>query len=168
MIISFWRVLSARIRVRRLRRTCGSARLAGEELARFGMSVSSFNSAAQAWSEARPVEARTAGRGYRAARPFLAMASGMVAACLVLGFGMEAMWHHEQGGRAGTAASVSGLSGSSGPQEDTAAQIAQDNQLLMAVDMATRSDDRSPMLEYGLAPDTNDGAARTRETMREQ
>lgn len=132
-----------------------------EELARFGMSVSSFNRAAQAWSEARPVEVRTAGRGYRAARPFFAMASGMVAACLVLGLGMEAVWHHEQGGRPGTAASVSG------PQEDSAAQIAQDNQLLMAVDMATRSDDRSPVLEYGLAPESND-RARTRETTREQ
>ena len=132
-----------------------------EELARFGMSVSSFNSAARAWSEARPVAVRTEGRGYWTARPFFAMASGMVAACLVLGLGMEAVWHHEQGGRPGTAASVRGS------QEDSEAQIAQDNQLLMAVDVATRSDDRSPVLEYGLAPESND-QARTRETMREQ
>jgi hypothetical protein len=135
-----------------------------EELARFGMSVSSFNRVARAWSEARPVAVRTEGRGYWTARPFFAMAAGMVAACLVLGLGMEAVWHHEQGGRPGTAASVSGASG---PQEDTDAQIAQDNQLLMAVDVATRSDDRSPVLEYGLEPESND-RARTRETTREQ
>jgi anti-sigma-K factor RskA len=139
-------------------RECEACR---EELARFGMSVSSFNSAARAWSEARPVAARTEGRGYWTARPFFAMASGMVAACLVLGLGMEAVWHHEQGGRPGTAASVRGS------QEDSAAQIAQDNQMLMAVDVATRSDDRSPVLEYGLAPESND-RARTRETTREQ
>jgi hypothetical protein len=139
-------------------RECEACR---EELARFGMSVSSFNSAARAWSEARPVKVRTEGRGYWTARPFIAMASGMVAACLVLGLGMEAVWHHEQGGRPGTAASVRG------PQEDSEAQIAQDNQLLMAVDVATRSDDRSPVLEYGLAPESND-RARTQETTREQ
>ena len=138
-------------------RECEACR---EELARFGMSVSVFNSASRAWSEARPVEVRTEGRGYRAARPFFAMASGMVAACLVLGVGVEAVLHHEQGGRPGTAVS-------SGPQEDSAAQIAQDNQLLMAVDVATRSDDRSPVQEYGLAPETND-RTRTRETTREQ
>ena len=130
-----------------------------EELARFGMSVSSFNSAARAWSEARPVEVRTAASGYRAGRPFLAMASGMVAACLILGLGVVAVSHHEQGGRVGTVASVSA------PQEDSAAQIAQDNQLLMAVDVAIRSDDRSPVLEYGLAPESNDGV---REATREQ
>ena len=139
-------------------RECEACR---EELARFGMSVSSFNSAARAWSEARPVAVGAAGRGYWTARPFFAMASGMVAACLVLVLGMEAVWHHEQGGRPGTAASVRG------PQEDSDAQIAQDNQLLMAVDVATRSDDRSPVLEYGLAPESND-RARTRETTREQ
>ena len=141
-----------------------------EELARFGMSVSSFNSAARAWSEARPVEVRTEGRGYRAGRPFFAMASGMVAACLVLGLGVEAVLHHEQGGRPGMVASVSGgngLGGLSDGQEDSAAQIAQDNQLLMAVDVAIRSDDRSPVQEYGLAPETT-GRARTRETTREQ
>jgi hypothetical protein len=142
-------------------RECEACR---EELARFGMSVSSFNLAAQAWSEARPVGVRVAASGYRAARPFFAMASGMVAACLVLGLGVEAVLHHEQDGRAGTVASMSGPSDS---QEDSAAQIAQDNQLLMAVDVAIRSDDRSPVLEYGLAPESNDGV-RTRETTREQ
>jgi hypothetical protein len=142
----------------------GECEACREELARFGMSVSSFNSAARAWSEARPVEVRVAGRGYWTARPFFAMASGMVAACLVLGLGMEEVWHHEQGGRPGTAASVSG---DSGPQEDSEAQIAQDNQLLMAVDVATRSDDRSPVVEYGLAPESND-RTRTQETTREQ
>ena len=138
-----------------------------EELARFGMSVSSFNRVARAWSEARPVAVRTEGRGYWTARPFFALAAGMVAACLVLGLGMEAVLHHEQGGRPGMVASVSGGDGLGDSQEDSAAQIAQDNQLLMAVDVAIRSDDRSPVQEYGLAPETT-GRARTRETTREQ
>lgn len=142
-------------------RECEACR---EELARFGMSVSSFNSAAQAWSESLPaMSVRGASVGqqrYRASRPLFAAASYALTACLMLGVGFEVV-HHEQGGRSGS------VSTASAPQEDSAAQIAQDNQLLMAVDVAIRSDDRSPVQEYGLAPETN-SRARARGASRDQ
>jgi predicted anti-sigma-YlaC factor YlaD len=140
-------------------RECEACR---EELARFGMSVSSFNSAARAWSESLPAMSVEL-QGYRASRPFFAVASYALAACLMLGLGFEVV-HHEQATRSATVGSVSVSSVS---QEDSAAQIAQDNQLLMAVDVAIRSDDRSPVQEYGLVPETDD-RARTRGTTREQ
>jgi predicted anti-sigma-YlaC factor YlaD len=140
-------------------RECEACR---EELARFGMSVSSFNSAAQAWGESLPpmsVRGASVGQqGYRASRRFFAVASYALAACLVVSVGVEVL-HHDQAG-SGNVSTVSA------PQEDSAAQIAQDNQLLMAVDVAIRSDDRSAQ-EYGLAPEA-DGRARTRGTTREQ
>jgi hypothetical protein len=126
-----------------------------EELARFGMGVSSFNRASQAWSEARPVEIRPVGSGYRVARPFFAVASYALAACLVLTVGVEAVRHYEGGGDSATMASVNG------PEEDSAAQIEQDNKLLMDVDVAIRSDDRSLVQQYGLGPAT-DGPSRVK------
>jgi predicted anti-sigma-YlaC factor YlaD len=142
-------------------RECEACR---EELARFGMSVNSFNSATQAWGESLPpmsVRGASAGQqGYQASRPLFAMASYALAACLMLAVGFEVV-HHEPGSGSGS------VSTASAPQEDSAAQIAQDNKLLMAVDVAIRSDDRSPVQEYGLAPEPN-GRARTRGTTREQ
>ena len=142
-------------------RECEACR---EELARFGMSVSSFNSAAQAWGESLPamsVRGASVGeQGYRASRRFFAVASYALAACLVVSVGFEVV-HHEQGGGSEAVSTVSA------PQEDSAAQIAQDNKLLMDVDVAIRSDDRSPVQEYGLVPET-DGRARVRGTTREQ
>ncbi len=126
-----------------------------EELARFGMSMESFNKAALAWSEARPVEVRLGEGRFHAPRPFFAMASYALAACLMLSVGIEVMLHHEQSGASATVASVSG------PEEDSAAQIAQDNKMLMDVDVAIRSDDRSLAQQYGLSPAVN-GRTRTR------
>jgi predicted anti-sigma-YlaC factor YlaD len=126
-----------------------------EELARFGGAVSSFNRASQAWSEARPVEVRPVGSGYWVARPFFAVASYALAACLVLTVGVEVMVHHGLGGGPATVASGGETA------EDSAAQIAQDNKLLMDVDSAIRSDDRSLVQQYRLGP-AMDGRAKTR------
>ncbi len=143
-------------------RECEACR---EELARFGVSVSSFNSAAQAWGESLPpmsvVGASVGQQGHRAPRPFFAVASYALAACLMLAVGFDVV-HHVQGGGGSGAVSTASV-----PQEDSAAQIAQDNQLLMDVDVAIRSDDRSPVQEYGLEPESND-RARMRGATREQ
>ena len=112
------------------------------ELARFGGAVDSFNRASQAWSEARPVEVQPVGSGYRASRPFFAAASYALAACLMVRVAVVAV-HREPSGSPAAVASVSE------PEEDSAAQIAQDNELLMDVDVAIRSDDRSLVQQYG-------------------
>jgi hypothetical protein len=121
-----------------------------EELARFGGAVDSFNTASHAWSEARAVEVRPVGSGYPAVRPFFAVASYALAACLMLGVAIEAVVHHEQDRRAATVASVSEA------QEDSAAQIAEDNEMLMDVDVAIGSDDHSLARQYGLSPAAHD------------
>jgi hypothetical protein len=140
-------------------RECATCR---EELARFGMSVNDFNSAALGWSESRPaVSLRGASVGQQGRRRFFAVASYALAACLMLGVGVEVAVHHEQGTRPAAVASLSGS------QEDSAAQIAQDNKLLMAVDVAIRSDDRSLVQAYGLTP-VSSGQARTRGVTRNQ
>jgi hypothetical protein len=121
-----------------------------EELTRFGGAVDSFNTASQAWSEARPVEVRPVGSGYRVVRPFFAVASYALAACLMLGVAIEVVVHREQDRRAATVALVSV------PEEDSAAQIAQDNKLLMDVDVAIGSDDHSLARQYGLSSAAHD------------
>jgi hypothetical protein len=127
-----------------------------EELARFGMSVDSFNAATMAWSESRPsmnLEESTWDRLHRASwtnRPFVAATSWALAACLMLVAGVSIVQYREhRDGQANNIASVVP------PQEDSEAQIAEDNQLLMEVDLALHDRSRSPMQEYGLRPMTS-------------
>lgn len=126
-----------------------------EELARFGASVGSFNAAAMAWSESQPsvsLQGSTQGRGSRVSwtnRPFAAATSWALAVCLMLVAGVSILQH--RGYHDGSANMASVVP----PQEDSEAQIAEDNKLLMDVDLALHDRSRSPELEYGLRPRAN-------------
>ena len=141
-----------------------AAHLAGceacqEEMERFGSAVTAFNRAAAAWSGARSgarseLRPRVNLREWRP-RPVLVVASWALAACTVVGVGMSVVLHWGQDQRAtGTAGNMAGVVP---VQEDSAAQIAQDNKLLLEVDRVTRSDDSSVLQEYGLRPDADSG-----------
>jgi hypothetical protein len=126
-----------------------------EELARFSASVGTFNAAAMAWSKSQPsvsLEGSMRGRGYRVSwthRPFATVTSWALAACLMLVAGVSIMQH--RGHHDGPANMASMIP----PQEDSEAQIAEDNKLLMDVDLALQDRSRAPELEYGLQPRTN-------------
>jgi predicted anti-sigma-YlaC factor YlaD len=126
-------------------RECSACR---EELAGFGAAVDSFNRAAREWSEARPMGSlRERSWG---GRPVLGMAAVALAACIMLVAGVTAVRHHEEARRPADVAQVAGSQGVAESQGDSEAQIAQDNKLLMAVDVALRDDEPSPVEEYAL------------------
>jgi hypothetical protein len=127
-------------------RECAACR---EELAGFGVAVDSFNRVALEWSEARPVASLRERRwGWRwSGRPVFGMAAVALAACIMLVAGVTALVHREEGRRPRAAAVAVPQPVSEG---DSEAQIAQDNKLLMAVDVALRDDGPSPIEEYAL------------------
>jgi hypothetical protein len=128
-------------------RECAACR---EELAGFGVAVDSFNRAALEWSEARPVGSlhEESLRGWRwVRRPVFGMAAVALAACIMLVAGVTAVMHRQEGRRPDVAAIAAPQPASEG---DSEAQIAQDNKLLMAVDVALRDDGPSPIEEYAL------------------
>ena len=128
-------------------RECAACR---EELAGFGVAVDSFGRAALEWSEARPVGSlrEQSLRGWRwGGRPVFGMAAVALAACIMLVAGVLALMHREGGRRTDSAAVGATQPVSEG---DSEAQIAQDNKLLMAVDVALRDEAPSPIEEYAL------------------
>ena len=128
-------------------RECAACR---EELAGFGASVDSFGRAALEWSEARAVPSlrEKSLRGWRwGGKPVFGMAAVALAACIMLVAGVLAVVHREQGRRADVATVAVPQPVS---EEDSEAQIAQDNKLLMAVDVALRDEAPSPIEEYAL------------------
>jgi len=118
------------------------------ELTVFGSSVNSFNRAAQSWSESRPIPGLQApSRKQRAPwvpRPLFATASWALAACVLFGTAISTAIHRHQGHVSPDIASTTES------QEDSPAQIEQDNKLLMAIEREIRVDDRSPAQEYGI------------------
>jgi predicted anti-sigma-YlaC factor YlaD len=154
-----------------------AAHLAGceacrEEMERFGSAVNAFNRAAAAWSRSRPTSRPEAWRELRPVarpelrrmvslresrpRPVLVTAAWALAACTVVGVGMSVVQHREQGQHA-AGVPAEGRAAVGPAQEDSAAQIAQDNKLLLEVDRVTRSDDRSVVEEYGLRVNADAG-----------
>ncbi|CAN5635111.1 hypothetical protein BH10ACI4_BH10ACI4_06740 [soil metagenome] len=126
-----------------------------DKLAAFGMSVASFNRASLAWSEARPTASLQAASRTYAQRPFLA-ATWAFAACTLLVIGgstVSTVLHRQNAERAATVASID-ASNASESESDSEDQIAQDNKLLLEVDQAISTSDRSPIQEYGLATST--------------
>jgi hypothetical protein len=121
-----------------------------EEMAGFDLSVDSFNQTTLAWSESRPAAGLGSAGGQRwLQRPIFAASAWALAACMMLAAGVFAVLHHEQSERPADIASIASPTMGNTVQ-DSEAQIAQDNKLLMDVDMALRSGDRSPVQEYGL------------------
>jgi predicted anti-sigma-YlaC factor YlaD len=126
------------------------------EMERFGSAVNAFKRATVAWGEARPeLRPRVSSREWRP-RPVLVVASWALAACTVAGVGMSVLLHWGPDQRV-TGGSLEGRAAVVPVQEDSAAQIAQDNKLLLEVDRVTRSDDSSVLQEYGLRPDADSG-----------
>jgi hypothetical protein len=146
------------------------AHLAGCDVCRghldeFQSSLQTFNQASLAWSqatsEARPVPMSMSegGAGLRLfARPatrrrIFAPLGWAVATALLLVLGLQ-VWNREHQpsltGNTTTGNAVSNNSIQTATQGDSAAQIAQDNQLLQSVNMALNTSEASPLQEYGL------------------
>ncbi|MCU1322601.1 MAG: hypothetical protein JWM43_2250 [Acidobacteriaceae bacterium] len=123
-----------------------------EKLAAFGMSVASFNTASLAWSEACPVPSLHEASRIHAQRPFLAATWALAAGTLLVigGSTVSTVLHRQNAERATTVASIS----ASESESDSDAEIAQDNKLLLEVDQAISTSDRSPIQEYGLETTT--------------
>ena len=103
-----------------------------------------FNLASMAWSEARPRRAllnerlRTAASGV----PHLRLQWALASALLLLTAGVPFWMHRHQPEAPAQIASV---------QEDSARQIAEDNQLLHNVDAALAATDEPPVTQYNIS-----------------
>jgi anti-sigma factor RsiW len=113
-------------------------------VAEFRSEMENFNQALFAWSQAQP-EPRLAAAVRRKARRTLYAAAGwaLAAACFVV-IGLPAWNHYRNESAHPVAVSVA-------PQEDSEAQIAQDNELLQAVDAALNAPEESPVRHYHLS-----------------
>jgi len=123
-----------------------------EELELFRQSVSSFNSLTLAWSESR-----AAAQVRRAVPPPRAWFPGLVwafAACLMLVVALSVALnthHNEQ--------SISSHPMNAHQHEEhSEAEIARDNQLMTEVNLEINRREQSPVLEYGLSPQTGESA----------
>ena len=116
------------------------------ELAAFGLSVDNFNRATESWSAAQPALSLPAASGKLRAtwvpRPLFATASWALAACVLFGAAILTTIHRHNGSLSPAVAAEL--------QQDSPAQIEQDNKLLMAIEREIRVDDRSPVQEYGI------------------
>ena len=126
------------------------AHLAGCEQCRaqvrqFRSNMSAFNQATLAWSQARPatnIGGRIRNRARRSALAPLGWA--LAGATIVLLAGVP-MWNHSHHSTQNVATLLAPQ------QQDTEAQIAQDNELLRSVNAAINQSDASPYTEYHLA-----------------
>jgi hypothetical protein len=109
----------------------------------FRSDVAMFNSASMAWTESQPVLLRPTARK-TVHHPRLAFVSWAATAAVLAGMAV-AVWHHH-----GPAAPTSQTAAPLSQPSDTEAQIAQDNQLLQAVNAAISPDEESPIDEYKL------------------
>jgi hypothetical protein len=108
----------------------------------FHADVALFNSASMAWTENQPVLLRpTARKTFHRTR--LAFVSWAATAAALVGMAVV-VWHHD-----GPVTPSRATPNVSQPA-DTEAQIAQDNQLLQAVNAAISPNDESPVDEYKL------------------
>jgi hypothetical protein len=109
----------------------------------FRSDVALFNSASMAWTESQLVQLRPTARK-TVHRIRLAFVSWATTAAVLAGMAV-AVWHHH-----GPATSPSRATAPQSQPSDTEAQIAQDNQLLQAVNAAISPDEESPIDEYKL------------------
>jgi len=109
----------------------------------FHADVALFNSASMAWTENQPVLLRPTARK-TVHRTRLAFVSWAATAAALAGMAV-AVWNHH-----GPAAPTSQTTAPLSQPSDTEAQIAQDNQLLQAVNAAISPDEESPIDEYRL------------------
>jgi anti-sigma factor RsiW len=114
------------------------------EMNLFRGSVDDFSTAAMGWSKSQPViSPRTqAATGARSPRPAFRYAplGWAMAAAVALAVGVPLAVHHQH---ADVTANVTA-------EDDSPAQIAQDNSLLQSVNVALGSADPSPLSEYRL------------------
>jgi|SRR5579859_561135 len=101
--------------------------------------VALFNAASAAWSESRRPQPRQHEREGTGTRIAFASWAAAAAALIIMAFGI---WHHRAVAPPSQANAVQPQPG------DTEAQIAQDNQLLQAVNAAISPDEESPIDEY--------------------
>jgi len=109
----------------------------------FRSDVALFNSASMAWTESQPIRLSPTSRK-TVHRTRLAFVSWAAMAAVLAGMAV-AIWHHN-----GPAAPPRQATANVSQTADTEAQIAQDNQLLQAVNAAISPDEESPIDEYKL------------------
>ena len=112
----------------------------------FQSTVQAFNATTMAWSEAQPTRPLArATRGKYMGAP-LGWALAATAALVAIGV---PIWNANH--RAVENVAVAPIVVPAVSQEDSEAQIAQDNELLRSVNVALSSDDASPLAELGLS-----------------
>jgi len=111
---------------------------------RFHSDVHLFNQASIAWSEAQPFRTVRAVCMAPAFRMPVALWGSFAAAILAVAVGIP-VWHYEH------SLSVRQESGIVQEVQDSQAQIAQDNELMQAVNAAISPQEESPIDEYGLS-----------------
>ncbi len=111
---------------------------------RFGSDVNLFNQASMAWSEARPLGTVPPARVVPALRMPIAVVASFAAAILAVAVAIP-VWHHEHSLAVGQGDTDQLQT------QDSQAQIAQDNELMQAVNAANSPQEESPIDEYGLS-----------------
>lgn len=114
-----------------------------EELARFTVSMDDFSRAAFGWSEAQPAVSLRAVARPRTGHAWFAPAAWSMVTALLLAAGVPMMMHRDR-------QPVSTVDAVQETQDDSAAQIAEDNRLMRSVNMAIGVNDPSPLQGYGL------------------
>jgi anti-sigma factor RsiW len=109
----------------------------------FRSDVALFNSASMAWTESRLAQSRPTSRK-TSHRTRLAFVSWAATAAAMAWLAIVVLHHH------GPVTPPSHATANVSQQADTEAQIAQDNQLLQAVNAAISPDEESPIDEYKL------------------
>jgi predicted anti-sigma-YlaC factor YlaD len=112
-----------------------------QQLSNFQSSITDFSAATLGWSESLPAASLRPMLHAQRRKPMFAAAGWAVATALILSVAVPAIWHHDHPQSAPS---------ETAQQEDSDAQIAQDNQLLQSVNVAIGVDDSSPIKEYGL------------------
>jgi predicted anti-sigma-YlaC factor YlaD len=110
----------------------------------FHSEVDLFNRASLAWSEARPSTTLRSAARPRVRSILFAPFGWALAAMALLAIGVPVWNHHHRPSLNSASAPVSA-------QEDSEAQIAQDNELLRSVDMALNENEEPPISEYHLS-----------------
>jgi len=119
-----------------------------QELAAFHSSVSDFGRATTAWSEALPRPRLQAIAKSKTRWAISVPVGWALAATVLLLIGTPVWTHHHVSSAANNSAALSN-------PDDSAAQIAQDNQLLQSVYVALAPQDPSPFKEYGVTDRTS-------------
>ena len=113
------------------------------QLEEFRSTMQLFNQTSLAWSEARPM--KKPARSVSILRPYLlGPASWALAAVALLAIALP-VWQHEH------RAPVQSAPVAAAEPEESPTQIAQDNDLLQAVNVALNTDEASPLSEYRLS-----------------